>query len=199
MERFQIKGAPTCRVAYVDTLFEKKSVKGADGDPKYSAVILIPKDDEAKVKQIMDEYNKAFADLQAKGFKGKTPKAINPKNNALEDGDEYADQADGRDAFRGYYRLKVASKNFRPIITDRSRLVICNDHPVPGITVDQMSDQRLESGDYILCNVSFWTYNNPTAQGIGANVHAIVKMADGERISGVSNNVDDYIDLESYE
>lgn len=196
MERFQLKGAPTCRIVYPQGLFEKRVPKGATGDPKYSATILVPKDDAAKVQQLMDNFNLAFQELQKSGFKGKTPNAINPKSNCLWDGDKLADEEDGKEAFRGYYLVKVGSKNFRPIITDKRKLTILNGVPISGLGVEQTSDETLEDGDYILCNISFWTYNNASAQGIGANVHAIVRMAPGERISGVSTNVEDYIDID---
>lgn len=200
LERFQIKGAPTCRVVYPDGLFEKKTVSGVeDSEPKYNAFIIIPKSDEAKVKQIQAEFDKAFLELRGKGFAGKTAAAINPKNNCFIDGDAYADEKDGRDDFRGYYIVKVASKNFRPIVTDRAKLVITNGIMIPGLHVEKMSDEELRGGDYVLANMSFWVYNQKTFQGIGANIHAVVRMGEGEPIGGVSNNVDDYIDMADYE
>lgn len=199
MDRFQIKGAPVCRVVYPAGLFEKKAVKGVEGAPKYNAIILVPKADEDKVKQINDRFAEAFAELQSKGFKGKNAKAINTKNNCWVDGDEFADMNDGKEAFRGCMMLKVASKNFRPLVSDMQRRMIINGVPMPNVSVENLSDERLEDGDYIIANVSFWTYYNPTAQGIGCNVHAVVKYADGERIAGPSNNVEDYIDLGEYE
>ncbi len=200
LERFQIKGAPTCRVVYPDGLFEKKGVSGVeDSEPKYNAFILIPKDDADKVKQVKAEFDKAFLELRAKGFDGKTVKAINPKNNCYVDGDEYADEKDGRGDFRGYIIIKVASKNFRPVVVDRQKLVITNGIHLPGVDVEKMSDEELCGGDYILANLSFWVYAQKTFSGIGANIHAVVRMADGERIGGVSQNVDDYIEIEDYE
>lgn len=61
MEKFQIIGEPTCRVVYVEGLFEKKLPKGStDGEPKYNALIIIPKDDVQKIAQLEREYNAAF-------------------------------------------------------------------------------------------------------------------------------------------
>lgn len=200
LERFQIKGAPTCRVVYPAGLFEKKQISGMeDSEPKYNAFIIVPKDDAEKVKQVQDEFNKAFAELKGKGFTGKTPDAINPKNNCFIDGDKYADEKEGREAFRGYYIIKVASKNFRPIVCDKRKNVITNGIHIPGLSVEKMSDEELNDGDYVLANMSFWTYNQKQFQGIGANIHAVVKMADGEAIGGVSQNVDDYIEIGDYE
>lgn len=198
MDRFQIKGAPTCRVVYPSGLFEKRKVNGTEGEPKYNAVILIPKDDTEKVSQVKEAYAKAFAELQVKGFKGKNAAAINPKNNCLEDGDDYADRVSEKEQFRGFLMLKVASKNFRPIVTDKAKRVILNGVALPNVAVENISDETLEDGDYIFCNVSFWTYFNTTAQGIGCNIHAVVRMAEGERIGGASTAVGDYIDLGDY-
>ncbi len=198
MKNFQLRGKATCRVVYPQTLFEKRPIKGSDGDPKYNAIFLIPKDDTDKVNQLQAEYAEAFKELQSKGFRGKTPNAINPKNNCLVDGDAYADEQDGREAFRRYWMLKCASKNFRPVVTDLQKRVILNGVPLAGVDVENISDEELNDGDYVLINVSFWTYANPTAQGIGCNINAVVRVAEGERIGGASKNVDDYIDTSDY-
>mgnify|MGYP003288697110 CR=1 FL=1 len=201
MQNFQIKGKATCRVVYPQGLFEKKQVKGAEGDPKYNAIILVPKTDDVKVSQIKEQFAEAFKELQNKGFKGKAVSAINPKNNCFVDGDVYADEQEGKDAFRGYYMLKVASKNFRPIVTDLQKRVILNGVPLQGIDAENISDEELCDGDYIHANVSFWTYCNPTASGIGCNIHAVMRVAEGERIGGASKRVEDYIQIdgEDYE
>jgi len=201
LERFQLKGAPTCRVVYPDGLFEKKSVNGMEdeSEPKYNAFILVPKDDKDKVAQVTKAFKEAFEELRAKGFTGKTVKSINPKNNCFIDGDEYADEKEGREEFRGYYIIKVASKNFRPIVCDRKKLVITNGIPIANLDVEKMSDEELCGGDYVLANISFWVYVQKTFQGIGANIHAVVRMAEGESIGGVSKDVEDYIDMGEYE
>lgn len=199
MKNFQLKGKATCRVVYPQTLFEKKQVKGSTGDPKYNALFLIPKSDIAKVEQLQAEFAEAFKELQGSGFKGKSADAINPKNNCLVDGDKWADTEDGKEQFRGFYVLKCASKNFRPIVTDTQKRVILNGVPLANVDVENISDETLEDGDYVYINVSFWTYNNPTAAGIGCNIHAVMRVASGERIGGASKNVDDYISVEDYE
>lgn len=199
MERFQIPGTPTCRVVYPKGLFTKLTPKGGQGEPKYNCIILVPKDDKEKCDRLKAEYDLAFKELQGKGFKGKTPDAINVKNNALRDGDKWAEEEDGKDAFRGYYVLRVASKNYRPIVTDMQKRAILNGYMLPNVDVESISDEELCDGDYIFCNVSFWTYVNPTAQGIGMNVHAVVRAKPGEQIGGASQNVDDYIDVSGYE
>ena len=200
MNKFQLKGKATTRVVYPSGLFEKRTVKGAEGEPKYNAVFLVPKSDTAKVEQIMSAFNDAFKELQAKGFKGKVPSAINPKQCALKDGDKYADENEGKEAFRGYYMLSCASRQFRPIVVDKEKLAIINGKPIPGMDAENISPETLEDGDYVHLNISFWTYHNATASGIGANVHAVMRIAPGERIAGASTNVDDYItDVENYE
>jgi len=202
MQNFQIKGAPTCRVAYVEGLFEKRSIKGADplstSVPKYNGLILIPKDDVDKMNQVKEAYDKAFQELQAKGFKPKSAASINPKNNCFVDGEVFYENTEC-EAFRNYMVLKVASKNIRPIVTDMQKRVILNGVNLANVQIENISDEELVSGDYVFANVSFWTYCNATAQGIGCNLHALMRVREGERIGGMSHNVDDYIDIEGYE
>lgn len=199
MKNFALKGKATCRVVYPQTLFEKKQVKGSEGAPKYNALFLIPKDDTVKVEQVKAEFAEAFKELQNSGFKGKAISAINPKNNCFVDGDAWADEQEGKEAFRGYYVLKCASKNFRPLVVDTQKRVILNGVPMDNVPVENISDETLEDGDIVHINVSFWTYCNPTAAGIGCNIHAVMRVAAGERIGGMSKNADDYFGAESYE
>lgn len=202
LERLQIVGAPTNRVVYPLGLFKKTLVKGTPDLPenyKYNALILVPKDDEEKSNQIAEAYNEAFKALQAKGFPKKSPSAINPNNNCLLDGDKLADEDEKKEAFRGYWIVKVASKNFRPIVTDMSKLVILNDVPIAGLAPSKISPRTLEDGDYVFASISFWVYFNSSFQGIGCNVHAVIRAKAGERIGGASGDVDDYVDIEGYE
>lgn len=203
MERFQLKGAPTCRVVYPKGLFTKTLVKGAEDKPenyKYNAIILIPKDDEGKMAQMNNAYAEACQALQGKMPKVKIPAAINPKNNCWEDGDDYADKNEGAEAFRGYMRLKVASKQVRPIVVDMERKRITNGYAIANLDVEDTSTLTLNDGDYVIPNVSFWVYDKGAGIfGIGANIHFLARHSDGERIGGASENPDDYIDFSEYE
>lgn len=202
MGNFQLKGKATTRVAFPQGLFEKRQVKGMEGEPKYNAMFLIPKSDTAKVQQILEAYNEAFKDLQGKGFKGKSIASIDKKNNCLIDGDVWADEQEGKEQFRNHYVLRVASKNFRPLVYDLQQRVILNGKPWTGAgAVDPLnvSDETLADGDHVIINISFWTYCNPTASGIGCNIHAVVRVASGEAIGGASNNITDYITLDPME
>lgn len=198
MKNFMIKGAPTCRIVYPAGLFEKRAPKGTDGTPKYGAWILVPKDDKQKIAQIEEAFMEAFRELQTMKFTGKTPDAINPKNNCLIDGDKLADTQNGKDMFRGYMILNCKSGDFRPIVTDLQKRVILNGVPIPGLAVEHISDEELHDGDYIFANVSFWAYNR-VAQGIGCNVHAIMRAKEGQRIAGMPTDVDSYITPTDYE
>ena len=198
MDKFQIKGAPTCRVVYVDGLFEKRQVNGIEGDPKYNAIIIVPKNDKEKIDQINAAFAEAFKDLQSKGCKVKNVAGLNPKNVCWSDGDIHAEQTENP-AFAGYMLLKVASKNFRPLVVDMQKRIITNGFPLSTpVSEENISPEMLGSGDYVFANVSFWTYT-AKAQGIGCNIHAIMRVKEGERIGGMSHNVDDYIEIQGYE
>jgi hypothetical protein len=200
MQNFMLKGKATTQVCFPQGLFEKRQAKGQEGEPKYNAMFVIPKSDTAKVQQINEAFAEAFKELQGKGFKGKTAAAIDPKNCCLIDGDAWADRVDGKEQFRGYYVLRVASKNFRPIVTDMQQRTILNGVPFVG-SYDSLniSDETLNDGDHVLINISFWTYCNPTASGIGCNIHAVVRVASGEPFGGASSNVSDYITIDPNE
>lgn len=201
MANFQLKGKATCRIVYPDGLFEKRVAKGSESEPKFNAIILVPKDDKVKVEQILQEFNREFEALQKDGYKGKTVRTLNPKNVCLVDGDDYADEKDGREDFRGFYLLKFNSK-FRPLVVDMQKRTITNGLYTPNVDVENISDIHLESGDYVHVNIGFWHYNKPLAQGIGCNLNALMRVAAGEPIgSAASSNVDDYlkVDGEDYE
>lgn len=198
LEKFFISGSPTCRVVYPRGLFEKTVVKGTQSEPKYNAVIVVPKDDKEKMDLVNREYTKAFDELKTKGFKGKTPDAIESKNNCWKDGDKLAAEKEGYEKFKGYMLLSVASRNYRPIVTDMQKKSIVNHVPISGMISENISDEELKDGDYVFATVSFWTYNG-TASGIGANIHAVKRFKEGEQIAGVSSDIDDYMDTSAYE
>lgn len=197
LKNFQIKGAPTCRVAYPQTLFEKKAIPGVEGQPKYNAIILVPKDDKEKIEQINEAFAEAFKELQNSGFRGKSPANINPKNVCWVDGETYADESDNREWAREYMVLKVASRNYRPIVCDKTGLTILNGVDISGLPVEKISPEKLESGDYIFANICFWTYNKAAA-GIGCNINAVIRAGAGEPIGAASGDVKSYIDMGEY-
>lgn len=192
MKNFQLKGKATTRVVYPSGLFEKRTVKGAQGEPKYNAIFVIPKTDIDKVNQVKEAFEQAFRELQASGYRGKSSSALNPRNVCWVDGEAYANESDGREQFRDFWLLKFSSK-FRPVVCDLQKRIITNGVPVPNVDVENISDEELADGDHVHLNISFWTYNNPVAQGIGCNVHAVMRVAAGEQIGGgMSTNPDDY-------
>lgn len=199
MDRFQIKGAPTCRVVYPVGLFEKRKPKDVEGEPKYNALIAVPKSDVDKMQQLAELYAKAFDELKAKGYKGKNAEALDARNNCYIDGDWWVDHKGGAEELRNYMILKTASRNFRPIVVDRQKRTILNGTQIPGLDVEQMSDEELCDGDYIIANVSFWTYCNAVAKGIGCNIHAVARIAPGEPLGGAARNVDEFLTLGEYE
>ena len=202
LERFQLTGKATCRICYPQGLFEKRMPKGStEGTLKYDGILLIPKEDSAKVAQVQEMYNKAFKALKDSGYSGKTPASLNPKSNCLVDGDVLADNEDGKEQFRGYLILKMSSPYVRPRVFDLQKRVILNGVPDVNVSAEDISPEELKDGDIVHATVSFWTYNKPTVQGIGCNPIAFLRVAEGEPICGAaqSTKADDYFGEESYE
>lgn len=187
-----------CRIAYIKGVFEKTLPRGVqEGTPAYNCVILVPKKSEKACAAIMEAYNAEFEAIRKAGFKGKTPEALDRKNNCLVDGDKYADANDGMEDFRGTWRLSCRM-NYRPMCVDKEGLTITNGEMIPGLEAEQVSPEVLQSGDYVLVNLSFWSKFNASYQNIGCNVHAIKRMGEGALIGNVPD-ITDFIDDSEYD
>lgn len=200
MENFQIKGAPTCRIIYPDGMFRKSKPKNVpNARETHNCWVLIPKNDAEKVTQINEKYAEAFDDLKKRGFKGKVPAAIDPKNNCLLSGEDLFNSKDNvPEELKDYFIIKTSS-NFPPVVVDTNKRVILNGLPAGELAAERISPVTFKDGDYVFANIQFWTYAN-SGEGIGCNLNAVVWVKEGTTIGGsaVSDNVDDLIDFADY-
>ena len=165
-----------CRLSYAHIWEPRTEEDGSRG--KYSACLLIPKDDKATLKKIQ-------AAVEAAKKEGKSKLAnkngIIPNNIhvPLRDADE-----EGRtdEAYEGMMFLNASSKR-RPQIVDRH--------------VERIEDEEeVYSGCYCNVTVNFYAYVNNGNKGIAAGLNNIQKVRDGEQLSGGSNAEDDFEVLE---
>lgn len=165
-----------CRLSYPN-LFKARSFN--NGEPMYSAVLLIPKTDRATVTKIKDAVEEAVNDSLSTKFKGKRPGVL---HSPLRDGDaEKADQAE----YAGMYFMNVKSKN-APKLYDR-------DH-------NEIFDQEeLYPGCWVRADLNFSAYSNSGNNGVGAYVNSVMKWKDGERLAGYTASADVYDDYEDDE
>lgn len=163
----------TCRLCYVNLFTPRADPSGRE---RYSAVILIRKDD----KKTLDRYY-ACIDGMLKDedtvHKIGGKKAVDNAHMPLLDGD---DKGDPNFAGCFYFNAK-ANPGYPPKVFDHAK----ND------IVDR---DEIYSGVYAQCVLSFYPYNKSGNHGIGCGLRAVRKIKDGKRIGGGSFSDRDFDD-----
>jgi len=152
------------RLAFPD-LFKAKAFNG-EGDPKYGATFLIPKDHpqikeiQAAIKQVAEDKwkDKAAAELKVLQAKDKL---------CLHDGD-LKDKFDG---FAGHYYLSARADR-RPTVVDSNREPLSAD------------DGKPYSGCYVNAIVDVWPMDNQFGKRINATLSGVQFHKDGEAFGG---------------
>lgn len=176
MSRLVLKNV---RLSYANIWEPKPPMGDPDGKARYSASLLISKDDTKTIKAI----NKAIEEAKAEGkAKLANKNGVVPKNLKLplRDGDE--DRPDD-DAYTGCYFLNAnASADHRPKIVDRS--------------VEPVLDRsEVYSGCYANVSVTFFAFNTQGNVGIGCGLGNIQKVRDGDHLTGERSAAEDFEDL----
>ena len=160
-----------CRLSY-EHVFEAASINGSD--PKYSACILIRKDDGATLKKVRAAVEAATQTGIKDKWKGKKP--VNLKL-PLRDGD--AERPDD-EAFSGCYFLN-ANANRKPGVVDLAL------NPI-------MDREEVYSGCYCRFSVTFYPFSASGNNGVAVGLNKVQKVVDGERLAGGSRAEDDFND-----
>lgn len=176
MSRIVIKNV---RLSYAN-IWEPKLVQGdTDGKMRYSASLIISKDDTKTIKAI----NKAIEEAKVEGkAKLASKNGAIPKNIKLplRDGDE---DCPDDDAYAGCYFLNAnASADHPPKIVDR------RVEPV-------MDRAEVYSGCYANVSVTFFAFNTKGNVGIGCGLGNIQKVRDGDHLTGERSATEDFEDL----
>ena len=146
-------------------LFEKYT-PDEDQDPKYSVMLLVPKEDTATVKKIQSAQQAALKKGKDSKFGGKIP---NNWKNTFRDGDEEGDEEDSPERL-GHYFMTVSSKT-RPGVVDRLRQAI-------------MEPQEVYSGCYARVSLNAFPYNSRNSKGVSFAINGLQKTRDGEALGG---------------
>jgi len=164
------------RLSYAH-LFEPFAFE-ADQEPKYSVVLLIPKNDKTTLAKI-HAAQQAAVDLGIKTkWNGKKPSKL---GNTLRDGD--TDEAFEGEEFKGHFCLRVSSKT-APNVVDRQLNPILNSNEV-------------YSGCYARASLNFFPYAAAGNNGISAGLNNVQKLRDGDPLGGRSRAEDDFEPLEN--
>ena len=163
------------RLSYLNA-FEPKETPS--GDMKHSASILVPKDDEASIKEIELAINKA---VQKGVDNNKFSKAHVPSLRLpLRDGDAEHEAGDRGPEYKGHFFLNASSKN-KPGIVD------ANAKPL-------FDPDEFYSGCYGRADINFFPYNQAGNKGVGVGLNNLMKTDDGERLDGRQKAEDAFAD-----
>lgn len=152
------------RLSYCN-LFEPKE---QDGKLTYSVTLLIPKTDKGtlqKIKNAMEEAKNAY--LQK--YTGK--KLPTDLKHTLHDGDgERPNGGEFGPECKGCCVMTVSSKN-RPVLVYKDKT------PITDV-------QELYSGCYGRAILNFYVYDTNGNKGLTAGLNGVMKLSDGEPLSG---------------
>lgn len=163
------------RLSYVH-LFEPYAIEG--NEPKYSASLIIPKDDKETLKVIKEAIEEA-KELGKSKFGGKTPANL---KTPLRDGDE---ERPDDESYENSFFLNANSRN-KPGIVD------VNVHPI-------LDETEVYSGCYARVTLNFYAYSASGNKGIAAGLGNVQKLVDGEPLGGFTRAEDEFEAVENEE
>lgn len=167
------------RLSFVNLAEPKDDMQG---NPFYSAQIIIDKND----KRTIQAFEKAVAELR------QDPKALAKVNNnakaiqvPFRDGDtDPADSvANAPDVYANTYFVNAKNK----------RKVTCLGKNKEHLEPFDIEEQ-IYSGCYAQAQLSLYVYNANGNKGVGVGLEAVRKVAEGDRLGGITIKVDDFDD-----
>lgn len=163
------------RLSYAN-LFTPKGVKG--GKEKYSASILIRKDDDETLSRVKNAIKAAEAEGVAGKWKGAKPKKY--KDEPLRDGDE---DYPGDEAYAGCYY--VNAKN------DKKPVIVGMEKDAKDAFKEITNEADVYSGMYARCNITAYAFNADGSKGIAWSLNSVQKVKDGEPLGGGRTDPDE--------
>ena len=158
-----------CRFSYAHVFTPRKNEQS--GDMKYDCCIIVDKDDKQAVQLVTDAVEAAKA-LYTEKFgkpKGKLKTVVH-------DGDE--DRPDDEN-FTNTIFINASS--------ERKPGVKMLD---AGLLVDALDEEDFYSGCYGAADINFFPYNAAGASGISCGLNNVLKLEDGEKLSGTGLSAD---------
>lgn len=167
------------RLSYLH-VWEAVAING-EGDPKFSASLIIPKSDKKTLKEIEKAVNNAKENGKASKFGGKIPATL---KLPLRDGDE---ERPDDPVYAGSYFLNASAKT-KPGLVDIDRKPI-------------LDQDELYSGCFGIASITFYPFNTSGNKGIACGLNHIMKVSDGEPLGGRSTAEADFesVDVSAFE
>lgn len=151
------------------------------GEPKYSATLLIPKEDTTTEADIRAAINAAYEQGVKDKWKGMRPQMRYP---VIYDGDGV--RMNGTpfgEECKGHWVVTASSKQKPQCVH------ISNVHA-------ELLPTDVYSGMYARVTINFFPYDNSGSRGVGCGLGNVCKTRDGEPLSGRANAESDFADLE---
>lgn len=145
-----------------------------DGEKKYSISLIIPKDDKTTIRDIKKAIENAKKAGIAK-FNGKVPTTL---KIPLRDGDE---ERENDENYINSYFVNATGK-IKPGIIDKY-----------GRPITDPAD--FYSGCYGRASITFYAFNSNGNKGIACGLNNLMKLEDGEPLSGISKAEDDFAEF----
>lgn len=158
------------RLSYAN-IYTPKSINGSD--PKYSASIMIPKDNEESIEDVETAIDaaKEYGAENVKGWGGKIPKKL---KDTLHDGDDRDDEDPN---YEGFMYLTATSKK-------QPELVNKHGDPI-------MDNSEIYSGCWVNVVLRFYAYDSQS-KGVAVELGPIQKVKDDTAFSGGMGSAKDY-------
>lgn len=161
-----------CRLSYAH-IWEPASIDG-NSPEKYSACIIIRKDDTVTLQKLQRAQDAAVQDGVKSKWKGKRPAKL---KLPIRDGDE---ERPDDEAFKNCWFINANSSR-QPGVVDLARNHI-------------LDKDEVYSGCYCRFSVSFFPFSANGNNGVAVGLNNVQKVADGERLAGGSRAEDDFDD-----
>lgn len=164
------------RFSYCNVFSPRRNPDGTTG--KYSVCVILPKSNTDAVKLFSQAYEAARLAGKASKWGGKIPAKV---SLPLHDGDEERDDP----AFENAWYFNCSSNN-APGVRVKDEL---------GQIVEALDDGDFYSGCYGAVTVNLFPYSNNGNNGVGVGLNNVIKLRDGERLSGGRSADADFGDL----
>lgn len=164
------------RLSY-PALFEPRGFEGQE--PKYSASLVIPKDDKESLKVIKQAIENAKAKSLEEGkWKGKLPSNL---KTPVRDGDT---EREDDDVYANSYFINANSK-YAPAVVGKEK------DRATGKAI-ALGEDDVYAGCYVNVTINFYGYSAAGNNGIAAGLGNVQKEADGEHLGGRSSAESDF-------
>lgn len=166
------------RLSYANLWNPRAGMNG--GKAKYSAMLIIPKDDKKTLLAIKNAIESAYAESKD-ALKGsaRTAPSLGAIKTPLRDGDEeYPD----REEMAGAMFLNAS--NTYP--------VSIYDEDGEDITGNLDRSDEIYSGVYARASIEFYAYNKSGNKGIAVSLRAVKKVRDGESLGSTRDTSHDF-------